>query len=146
METHQQQQYMTQEFVGDYAVCTDLRPATSRVGRYVNAGGSLRGASAGGMAMGGQVKNGNLDRRVYCQFDARSDACQRATFGFNQVRAVSDYTFKAHQSSFRSMERATENNMRRLDSRNRALCDRLAEDFEKANGAAATPIVGTGRV
>lgn len=115
------------EFVGDYSQCNDLRPVASRVARQANAGGALRGQIA---ASNAQANNGNVDRRLYCRFDPTSDACQRANFGVGPQRSVAGYTLKAQQHSFRSVERATEANMRRLDNRQRALCDRMAQEVQ----------------
>lgn len=102
--------------------CDQLR-AHTRVSRQ------FYGASATGNIAAAKQGNSNVNRTLYCQYDPRSRTCSQAS-GVNtltDVRAVRGYTYRAQISSYRSTEQAIQNNVRRLDHRQRALCDRLAQ-------------------
>lgn len=114
---------MSEGIVTESTPCNQLR-AHTRVSRQFYGTSNANVANA-------KQPNSNVNRSLYCVYDPRSRTCSQATSvnTLNDVRAVRNYTATAQRNSYRSVETAVQSTVRRLDHRQRALCDRLAQQL-----------------
>lgn len=114
------EQIGSQEVIGDYSKCDDLKAIGMRIKRPQ---GSYK-------VMANIKNNGLVNRDTVCMVDKTSSICTAPGSVTKQVKAVYSLMMAAQQTGIRSMEKAIQDRETRNDRAKRARCTSLAEQLQ----------------